>query len=374
MIIDDSPSDIEMLMETFRGEFALVAATSMDDGITILSSFDKPEVIILDINMPGMDGFDACDTIKNRPDLADIDILFLSSNDSTDSIIQGFGSGAVDYIVKPYNPEVLKIKIRNIIELRKKNKALQKSKDLADDLVHTVMSKSGSLGIVVNFLRSTFTVPTLKELLESTVDAFFLNGLNVVVYFKTDNFRDAMSSSGEPTLLEADLLDRLCGHEAPFIEHNGKLFIIQKHIVVLIKNFPEVEAKSSGLRDYAMILLEGANSRINQLANSSSRHIGNVRKLGESVYNAKHQLDDIHERHEKLKEKNIQVLDHMASSLEHSLFSMGLSDEQEKEISGIIGAGINETLSLIDDTIKTDDEIKNIIYNLSVAAQNAAQP
>lgn len=73
MIVDDSPELIHMLLEDLQGEFAVTAALNAEEALQLLADSERPDIILLDINMPGMNGYEACEVIKSDPALVDID-------------------------------------------------------------------------------------------------------------------------------------------------------------------------------------------------------------------------------------------------------------------------------------------------------------
>jgi DNA-binding NtrC family response regulator len=108
LIIDDNPDNILVLTETLEPHgYEIFLASKADKGI-ILAGTIQPDVILLDIVMPGKDGFVVCQILKSNAKTKDIPIVFLTAKQDMESIVRGFKAGAVDYISKPFRmPEVL---------------------------------------------------------------------------------------------------------------------------------------------------------------------------------------------------------------------------------------------------------------------------
>jgi CheY-like chemotaxis protein/DNA-binding CsgD family transcriptional regulator len=108
MIIDDTPGNLALLSDTLsEAGYRVLVAT---DGLSALEqiTYLKPDIILLDIMMPGIDGFETCNRLKSSPETADIPVLFMTALSELDNLLRGFDEGAVDYIVKPIRPpEVL---------------------------------------------------------------------------------------------------------------------------------------------------------------------------------------------------------------------------------------------------------------------------
>lgn len=108
MIVDDTPGNLALLSDTLsEAGYRVLVAT---DGLSALEqiAYLKPDIILLDIMMPGIDGFETCNRLKSSPKTADIPVLFMTALSELDNLLRGFDEGAVDYIVKPIRPpEVL---------------------------------------------------------------------------------------------------------------------------------------------------------------------------------------------------------------------------------------------------------------------------
>ncbi|HDQ44029.1 MAG TPA: response regulator transcription factor [bacterium] len=82
-------------------------------------SSGSPDLILLDVNMPGLSGFDLCRRLKSREETREIPVIFLTARMETDDVIEGFDAGGVDYVTKPVNSQVLMARVRTHIELKK---------------------------------------------------------------------------------------------------------------------------------------------------------------------------------------------------------------------------------------------------------------
>ncbi len=108
MIVDDTPGNLALLSDTLsEAGYRVLVAT---DGQSALEQifFLKPDIILLDVMMPGIDGFETCNQLKTNPETAHIPVLFMTALNELDNLLRGFEEGAVDYLVKPIRPpEVL---------------------------------------------------------------------------------------------------------------------------------------------------------------------------------------------------------------------------------------------------------------------------
>jgi|GEM_PF-566752 len=117
LIVDDTEINVEVLLSTLNKDYNVRVAM---DGLSALRAVDQnlPDLILLDVVMPGMDGFEVCRRLKENNDTKDIPVIFLTSLCTPSSKGKGLALGAVDYISMPFNPELIKARIRNHLDLK----------------------------------------------------------------------------------------------------------------------------------------------------------------------------------------------------------------------------------------------------------------
>ena len=126
LIVDDTPANIRLLTDTLepRG-YEIFAASSGDAGLKIAAR-SKPHLILLDVMMPGRDGFDICRALKADEALRAIPVLFITAKHDTESVLRGFRAGAVDYILKPFQGEEVVGRVETHLKLSRLTRELTK--------------------------------------------------------------------------------------------------------------------------------------------------------------------------------------------------------------------------------------------------------
>lgn len=153
LIVDDTPANLDLLSNILKENEYKVRA--LPDGQLAITSakMKAPDLILLDITMPGLNGFEVCQKLKEDDSLKDIPILFISALTDTDKKVEAFKNGGVDYITKPFQVEEIlarvstHLKIKNLIlqqkshlnELNENYKKLQELENLKDSLVHMII-------------------------------------------------------------------------------------------------------------------------------------------------------------------------------------------------------------------------------------------
>lgn len=125
LIVDDIPGNLNYISDILYNEgFGIIVATNGQDAVDI-SLEKKPDLILLDIAMPKMDGYEVCKFLKSNPATVEIPIIFLTAKDENEDIVKGFKTGAVDYISKPFNTSELISRVKTHLDLRRKSKELK---------------------------------------------------------------------------------------------------------------------------------------------------------------------------------------------------------------------------------------------------------
>ena len=126
LIVDDNKQNIELLMELFRGEFRVAAALNAQRAMKIALSDSPPDLILMDIIMPDIDGYELCAQLKENPATKNIPVIFVTAVSEVMDENRGFDLGAVDYITKPFHPPMVKARVRLHLNLKRKQELLER--------------------------------------------------------------------------------------------------------------------------------------------------------------------------------------------------------------------------------------------------------
>ena len=126
LIVDDNKQNIELLMELFRGEYRIAAAINAQRAFKIAMSDAPPDIILLDIIMPEIDGYELCAKLKEEANTKHIPVIFITAVSEIMDENRGFALGAVDYITKPFHPPMVKARVKLHLNLKRKYELLEK--------------------------------------------------------------------------------------------------------------------------------------------------------------------------------------------------------------------------------------------------------
>lgn len=135
LIVDDTPININVLFDTLEQNNYKVLVASSGESAIDRAKFGKPDLILLDIMMPGIDGFETCVRLKKDEETKDIPVIFMTALSETVDKIKGFELGAVDYITKPFQAEEVLARVNTHLTLRRLQKELQEANEFLEERV-----------------------------------------------------------------------------------------------------------------------------------------------------------------------------------------------------------------------------------------------
>lgn len=174
LIVDDTSSNIDILLE-FLHEYDLVVATSGDEALKIINQEEMIDLILLDIMMPNMDGFEVCETLKKDPIHSKIPIIFLTAKLDDKSIEKAFEVGGVDYLAKPFRPVELLARIKTHLKLIEQQKeiALKNKYNALKDLIGNISHQwKQPLSVITTSISGMMIQKELNSLSDEDFEQF----------------------------------------------------------------------------------------------------------------------------------------------------------------------------------------------------------
>jgi len=196
LLVDDQPANLQMLIHNLESlECKLLVAKNGEAALAIAQKA-RPDLILLDIMMPGIDGFEVCRRLKGNPDTQEIPVIFLSALDETGDKVRGLQLGAVDYVAKPFQPEEVLARVNTQLTVQRLSREVQKQRDELENELQ-----------VVSRLQRNLLPESLPQ----------IDGLKLAVHYETcrytgGDYYDLLElPNGRGAILVADVE----GHSAP---------------------------------------------------------------------------------------------------------------------------------------------------------------
>ena len=170
LVVDDTPSNIQTVNSILKELYKVRIATNGSRALELVKVAPAPDLVLLDVMMPGMDGYEVCTHLKVDPETRDIPVIFLTSQREVEHEIRGFEVGAVDYIYKPFSPPIMKARIRTHLMLRDAHKAVTQARDEAQaanqaktiflaNMSHELRTPLNAILGFSNLLRESHRIP-----------------------------------------------------------------------------------------------------------------------------------------------------------------------------------------------------------------------
>lgn len=147
LVVDDTPTNIAVLMEILRGEYRVLAALNGEQALKIARADPPPDLILLDVMMPGMSGYEVCQLLKAESRTRKIPVIFVTAMNQVEDETKGFALGAVDYITKPVSPPIVSARVKTHLALYDQNRELERMvRERTAELHHTRLEIIKRLG------------------------------------------------------------------------------------------------------------------------------------------------------------------------------------------------------------------------------------
>ncbi|MBT3991149.1 MAG: diguanylate cyclase [Rhodospirillaceae bacterium] len=250
LVIDDDPIITETIEILFDSDVTVLSTDNGRDGIA-LAAEEKPDLILLDVKMPDMDGYETCSELRLNPDIADIPIIFLTiKNESTDEAT-GLELGAIDYIAKPIVPQIIKARVKNHLTQKRQRDELEN------------LSTIDALTGIANRRRLDEYLDT--EWRRATRNKYSLSILMIDIdYFKSynDNYghqkgNDCLRAVAEAVSLAprrpSDLVARYGGEEFCIVLPDTELASATEIAERVRQNVAGLEQENSGSPEYGIV-------------------------------------------------------------------------------------------------------------------------
>ncbi|EXJ12243.1 response regulator [Nitrincola nitratireducens] len=355
LIVDDSPFDISFVVNTLQGHYNIQVATNGKAAVEITQSSIKPDLILMDVQMPEMSGFEACQEIKDNFETENIDIIFLSGLTSTEEKLKGYDVGACDFISKPIEPKELLRKIDIAIAKRAQREALLEEKNSIFKTAMTAITSAGEVGAILEFTRKLFSIKSSEDLAREVVNTLSNFDLHASIVLLTEE-GPIFASSNEPmSELEQSLLIHLDAADRIFEKGSRTMFNFY-NANLLIKNAPSDSDTRGRYRDIFAMMMDSVVE--------CHKRLQFDKRLALLSIDARQALNSMsHERKQHIKEGE-SILQTLLLDLEKSFMAWGLIEDQEILLTSMVHKAVdsyeNHTLA----GKKIDQHMQSIINRL----------
>lgn len=223
LIVDDVAENIQPLISTLKDDFAIQVATNGDDAIKIAMQDPQPDIILLDIMMPVMDGYQVCKILKSDNLTKDIPVIFVTILDESEDEEKGLKLGAVDYITKPINPQLVKARVNNHLELKLYRDHLKHQLDEKEEIL-LVQSRHAAMGEMIGIIAHQWRQP---------ISNISVDAVNIITSIELDDVDlEEIKNSSQSILEQTDFISKTIDDFRNFFRPNKEKKVISLEDIV----------------------------------------------------------------------------------------------------------------------------------------------
>ncbi len=366
LCVDDEPVNLMILEELLQDSYELTSARS-GAGCLQQVELQKPDLILLDVNMPDIDGLETCARLKADPETDEIPIIFVSALASQEELMAGYEAGGDDYITKPFSEEILQKKIEIVLASQQSRQELKKISDRAVAALESNRSLTDELGMVVKFLHQCQTADTLDELAHNVFDCLreFELDSSLLILDEPENRVWFSDDINRP--MESQILGSLRGQDR-VVSFGTRLALSSDHATILVRNLPTTRERVDRVREHLSIVIEALDRRIHAM--QSQQLLDERRDLLSRVLQAtRDNLAQLEELHQRQKSRAAEILETMGKSLDKSMQRLELTEKQRAALTRIVATTAEQCESMHDDGLDIDEQFREIIEELSGALE-----
>lgn len=367
-VVDDDLVIREVLSATLDGVCLVQTFASAESCLDALAG-ERPDLFLLDVAMPGMDGFALCRRLKDDWDTQDIPVIFVSASDDPETRLLCYEAGGEDFIQKPFDPAELLSKINVASRLLAEKKALREQAGYAQRTAMTAMVSMGELGVVLQFLSKSFGCNSVEELAAAVLDATRQYDLQSALQMRMGDAVLTLSANGRNLPLEVSVLNH--------VRDSGRIFQFKSRCVfnyggvtLLINNMPLVDSDRCGrIRDNGALLAEGADARLRAI---ETEVLAQQRRAGiegalPRLYST---LDSVQNNYRRNCFELTQVMIEFQETLTKAFIHLGLMERQEEMISGMANEFMLRLVGTQDASLEIVGQLESLAEDLKVLLKN----
>lgn len=344
-----------------------------DGGAGVASALARPPALILmDVEMPGMDGYTACRQLKENPATRDIPVIFVSARVEPADRLAGYEVGGDDYVTKPFAPDELIRKIDLLLRNAQRNRELQAQMQWATNTAMTAMSSVGDSGIVMRFLREMVGCLDFRAVADCVMRSMDAFGLDTSLQLRSDGERHSCSRDGLCSPLEESVLNNMetC---ARIVDLGSRSAFNFPRVTIIVKAMPRDNPELYGrIKDNLASIAETVDVHLSALARVNSA-LQRGDKLFRLLQKNMVTLRNIEARYRVQRAASSQLLNALVSDIEASFVTLGLTEDQERRLQDRIRDALDESQHLLARELEADDTMRGLNDEFNRVLQAEAQ-
>lgn len=361
-IVDDDEIILTVLREILAEQCAVECFTSVEACRARLPE-RQPDLLLLDLSLPGMDGYTFCRELKDDWETQDIPVIFVSANDDMETRLSCYEAGGEDFILKPFEPAEIQCKLQVAERIIASKRALNEQAGYAQRTALSAMTSMGELGVVLQFLSKSFACSDVESLAAAILEATRQWDLQAAVQLRLDGRVYSVSANGPELPLEVAVLNH--------VRNSGRIFQFKSRCVfnygnltLLLNNMPlDDDDRAGRIRDNVALLAEGAAARIQAIESDLLAH---RRREGieHMLPQVQQVLQSVQSGYRRTSFELTQSMLEFEQVLAKSFISLGLTEEQEEFLTRLTSEQMRTMVAAQDQGAQVIDQLQELADSL----------
>lgn len=356
LTIDDDNFIQKVIAKALNSEDILVVPAFDGESAISMVAQVRPDIILLDVEMPGINGYETCEKLRVLPETCNTPIVFLSSRSTIRERMRGYEVGGDDYLVKPFETENLLARIKILVSYSQERVYLQEKYQLAQKTAVTALTGTSELGMAMRFLENSISFTTTDALVNGLLDSIEQFGLDCCVMLRYNNSVFWYASREVVSPIEKELIE-MSDFNLRFLDFGQRTIINYPMVSLLVRNMPLQDMERYGrTKDLLPIFLSAVNVKLSSiemqevLSSQSSNMLDSFKDIRHHLFTMGHSILNKRRKSQGAADKIIQ-------SLQSDLISMGLEEDQEDYLLQLIDSMVENILLKMD----AGEEIKTVL-------------
>lgn len=329
MVVDDVESNRVLLKMILEDDFNIVECSSGQECLDLVEN-QVPDIILLDVNMPGMTGYEVCTELRKHKESNTIPIIFVSAMDNVEERLAGFEAGGNEYITKPIDPERVLERVNYFIDHLAETLKAKEDANSAMKVAMEAMTSSSELGQIIEFVKASQEINTLNGIGEKFCEVAAGFGLkaSAVIYGSPSVYINCSQDS-----MEARVLSKFRNSKERIISIGVRTMVCSDAMGVLINDMPvDDESRYGRFKDHLAVLSSICDGRLMTLQTQISMTHQRSDVLGRVIAMTEKQVKQLTDKLYQHDSNVRQVMLDMITELEAKLFTLGLDEDQEEQL------------------------------------------
>lgn len=339
MIVDDEPANRKLLEVVLAPKYTTITCNSGQECLDQLTQ-EHPEIILLDVMMPDLNGYEVCSRIKENAETAEIPIVFISALDTLDDRLNGYNAGGDDYLGKPVDLSILLKKIELILANKQNKQQLEHDVEEMQSGFMNALNAGEEFGHVTHFTEHSLLAKNYDQLFNAVFESMKNFDLETAAQIRDEDQVITLNSNGESLPLEKELMLK-AQFNGQVLEFGSRMFISFAYFSLLVKNVPDDDPdRIERLKEHLSAIAKVCNLRVQAI--SSEQNVESHKETASLIESTSISLEELNKELEIHIKKAISIAQTMGQKIIHKDTLPDLNEVHREELMAIINHSTEE--------------------------------